>query len=339
MRIYIVAARLWHAPQLIDGFRALNHEVILLSAQRYADSSPIFPYWIIKVLDRLGPLRYLGNIAFSISARKRTMNADLIILWSSYGFAFRKKDETKKLILIRGNSHIVDQLKVLKLKGFKARLNRYFEETDYKKAHLISVPTEMIGSSNSWKNLPVEVNPYAFPFVDNKGKTTQISSPTRLFFVGALTYRKGADRLINIFENQILDIEFSVVGKVELKFRRQIPSWWNVIGYMQPDLVPTFLESQDILVLLSREEGMARVGLEAIAHGKPIIVTKECGLSKWVELGCGVEVPSEPNFADIESALKLITENFESFSNSCKAVSKSWTWSDHAKELLRQIRI
>lgn len=54
--------------------------------------------------------------------------------------------------------------------------------------------------------------------------------------------------------------------------------------------------SADVVVMPSRQEGFGQVAAEAMAAGRPVVVTSECGIARLVaEGGAGVVVPVEAN--------------------------------------------
>src|SRR2546421_292497 len=84
-----------------------------------------------------------------------------------------------------------------------------------------------------------------------------------------------------------------------------------------------------------REDGMARAGQEAMACGLPVVATPESGLGLWINRGAGVLLGSNPQPGAILQACNVVRDHIEELSQAAVEVASSWSWRDHAEQLLR----
>ncbi|MGH9131971.1 MAG: glycosyltransferase [Acidimicrobiales bacterium] len=117
--------------------------------------------------------------------------------------------------------------------------------------------------------------------------------PILLVFVGRLVPEKGLDVLLKAIDRAFrgdLDLHLNVIGegpqKAELQ-RLAAPlgervSWAGVLPRAE---VGRALVAAHCLVVPSRREGLGLVALEALAHGRPVIVSRVGGLAEVVADG------------------------------------------------------
>jgi glycosyltransferase involved in cell wall biosynthesis len=140
-----------------------------------------------------------------------------------------------------------------------------------------------------------------------------------LLFVGALTRRKGVDRLLEAWARLASEdhsLHLLLVGPGwdasldgDEAFRRRLHEFaressaegrLHALGQVQQ--VELFMRAADLLVLLSNREGMPNVVLEAMASGLPVLMGPNSGVSSelgrpereyFVSKGCGADVAGE----------------------------------------------
>ncbi len=104
---------------------------------------------------------------------------------------------------------------------------------------------------------------------------TERDGPVKLIFVGALTERKGVLQLMNDL-NRLGGVMLKVVGDGPLRSRVIKEAGKNVeyVGSLEKkeDVLRLIAES-DALILPSKSEGMPTVILEAMALGRPVILS------------------------------------------------------------------
>lgn len=132
---------------------------------------------------------------------------------------------------------------------------------------------------------------------------------------GSLINRKGVDVIIyalnSLSENLLSKIEFWVIGDG--------PEKQNLIkicskslkvkffGFIQPlDVYKYFLQS-DIFIFCSRYDGWGVVINEAMSSGLPIIVSKYCGASEYIDTQGGYIVNN--SIDSVSDSIKFLIEN------------------------------
>ena len=120
-----------------------------------------------------------------------------------------------------------------------------------------------------------------------------INSKYNLLFVGNLIYAKGVEILLEAFaliEKEYPDITLSYVGEGEEKLKlhnrsRDLGIEKKVIffGKLKYQDIPVLMHYSDILVLPSREEGVGRVILEAMAMRLPVIASNVGGIPLLID--------------------------------------------------------
>jgi len=341
MKIGIVVGFQWHAIELGTGLSELGHEVDYITTSDFASPGKrIRMTWLLSLAERIQLLKILFCPLFSYLACRKSSSCDVIIVWSTYGAFFNHTKLGKPIIIVRGSHHIDTQLALLGITWtIKGLVSRFLELKDYDNAYKITVPTEEIANDPKWKMFrdKLVVSEYGFEVL-KRPHSLPNSSRIELLFVGILSYRKGLDRLRNIFQVEDSNLMLTLVGR--LKYRGfKIPNSWNYLGELEKNEVSNLMYSKHILILLSREEGMARVGLEAIARGMPVIATPRSGLNRWLDMGAGIVTSDDPFSDEVLIAIDEISQNYKRFSKNALEVSESWSWKDHAVKLLEPIAL
>jgi glycosyltransferase involved in cell wall biosynthesis len=341
MKIAIVVGFQWHAMELGKSFSKLGHEVYYITTLDFASPGKrIRMSWVLSLAERIQLLKILACPFFSYLACRKSSNCDLIIVWSTYGAFFNHTKLGKPVIVVRGSHHIDTQLELLKMTWtIKGLVSRFLELRDYGNAYKITVPTEEIANDPKWKMFrnKLVVSEYGFEVL-KRPHSLPNSSRIELLYVGILSYRKGLDRLKKIFQVDNPNLMLTLIGRLEYRGFK-IPNGWNYLGELPKNEVSDLMYSKDILILLSREEGMARVGLEAIARGMPVIATPRSGLNRWLAMGAGIVTSEDPLSDEVLMAIDEISKSYKRFSKNAIKVSKSWSWEDHAVKLLEPIKL
>lgn len=111
-------------------------------------------------------------------------------------------------------------------------------------------------------------------------------------FVGYPFYIKGVDVLVKAFEkiaDRFPDFELLLIGHLlQDEAKRRLDTWRNQVKFIKPmfydELKPYFLNCYGF-VLPSREEGMGRVLIEAMACAKPLIGANVGGIPSLIKDG------------------------------------------------------
>lgn len=343
----IVVGGLWHAPDVAAGIADLGLPTRLITASRVqipgveVVSLPAF---------RLPMRAARGNRivdasvfrAFGNAAVPNLRSDSLVIAWSSFGLGAAERG--REVLLVRGSTHVDRQRQILldveRTTGRRVpkpnRLQAKLERTEYGAVARVSVPTWAIAEDPLWRQTGTRMNvsPYGFPATTPANSTGRREG--RLLFAGQVGYRKGIDRLAAALpESTPYAQEIVLLGDPARGFpMRSLPRWWEVRGWIPTDEVRAEMRLASALVLLSREEGMARVGLEAMAAGLPLVVTRATGLDVWVEDGGGVILEDPDSSDELRHALEMLMRDWDAHSRRARRVATCWSWTDHARSLL-----
>lgn len=169
-----------------------------------------------------------------------------------------------------------------------ARMNREIVDAD-----LVVVQSNFCADSvvaNGTSREKVYVNPMGV----NRSiftKRTEIPKKPRFIAVGTICLRKGHQYLFRAFEilkRRLPQAELICVGDYKSDFKREKPRWEGTFVHF-PRLphpkVAELLRSSTAFVFPSREEGIARAQIEALASGLPVIGTYEGGATTVVQDG------------------------------------------------------
>lgn len=337
MRIDIVVGRRWHAPQLAGALVQLGHDVRVVSTDTFDAPNVRLPLrTALRAGERLEFGSALSRSAFGVAAAAIVRRGSLCIGWSSYTAPTLATRRGHDVILVRGSHHIRRQRDLLGPAGPTTAIVR-LEEFEYARALMVSVPTQEIASDPyfSQSGANAAVAPYGFPSRLASSSLNLSPSPRRVLFAGEIGHRKGFDLLLEAFGQQSPDFEFALAGPTRLN-AADFPAHWRYLGVLSAAGVQAAMRDSSCLVLPSREEGMARVGQEAMAAGCPVIATPRSGLGKWIREGAGVVLPDEPSGEHIRAAVSWVLQGGPGMRRTSYDVAGSWTWTDHASLVLDQ---
>jgi glycosyltransferase involved in cell wall biosynthesis len=339
MRTFVVAGGTWHQDGLISGLRALGHETVEISPRAFTPADRLLR--VGNNLQKAALLRlpygqeawakWFGSHASRVLKSHITPD-DVVLGWSSFlteilawwhGHA----------VVIRGSHHIETQAGKLGAFGPSPIIVRR-ELREYVAASAVTVPTAEIAADPNWVRngaRPPVVSPYGFPEFHGMRRERV---PGRVVVVGALSYRKGTDR---VYESSAgTGWEVVLVGKRARRehITKPPPSEVMLRGQLKPEIALQTVATAEVFLSLSREEGMQRAGQEAIALGVPVVATREAGLGVWLSRGCGIEI-GDYTPARVQQAIRSVLLRREQHSRICGEVSSSWTWTDHVREVLK----
>lgn len=221
------------------------------------------------------------------------LSPDLVIGWSSWTrqtlvLAARRGAATA---LERGSTHIESQQQLLREEflrwGFREEpVDRRIcsrEIAEYDLSNWITVPSTFARASFLERGVPadrLEVVPFG---VDtNQFRPTRRSdSRFRVLFVGLIDLRKGVPYLLQAYERvHRHDTELLLVGPLSKDMRtltRSLGIPYRRLSVQAPDAIAVLMAQSSVLVVPSIEEGLARVILEGMACGIPVIATTNTG--------------------------------------------------------------
>jgi glycosyltransferase involved in cell wall biosynthesis len=343
----IVAPGLWHAPDLARGLQQLGHRVRIVGMSQDRPTTRLLTRATLRVAGRWPLTAPAITAPLGMTARLNVRSSpDAVFAWSSFALASEVRRQAP-VVVVRGSTHIRTQRHLLAAAPPRSRpspMTVRLEEVEYRNADAVTVPTQQIADDPHWKRQHVcpIVTPYGFPGISSYGhpeRHTTARDGLRLVFGGAVSYRKGLDRLSSALRVRPPSVSsFELFGNLSEGIdSRSLPEWWTLRGHAPRAEWQDALNQAHLLVLPSREEGMARVGQEAMACGVPVIATPESGLGLWLGEGGGIEMPHQDWVPSLSTVLARVQAEWTHFSSRAAATAESWTWRDHASLLLAQI--
>jgi glycosyltransferase involved in cell wall biosynthesis len=303
MKIAIATAGRFHVLDLARELHVLGHHVTLYSyvprarARRFglpdACHVPLLPLvfpvvsWeqmLPRVMTRTRERVLDALLNGAVIMRLRPCNV-FICMSGIYLEAarFAKERYGAAIWLERGSRHILSQDELLAaIPGAErpSSLAVRRELAGYALADRIVIPSRHVADSfrrDGSNYAKLFYNPYGvdlgmFPLRPEKVSAELFS----LLFVGTWSLRKGCDLLIEAIK-RIPGVRLTHVGPIgDLDFPRDDRRFRHVDPVPQPELVRFYAEA-DVFVLASREEGLARVLVQALARGLPLICTDRTG--------------------------------------------------------------
>jgi glycosyltransferase involved in cell wall biosynthesis len=193
-----------------------------------------------------------------------------------------------------------------------SRMNRELERAD-----LIIVLSQFCKDSMVLNGLPEEKIMVNIMGVDTNifKKRQQLPPKPRFITVGTICLRKGHQYLFRAFQKvkQVLpEAELICVGQYKTDFRMERPKWegtFTHIPSLPPAGVAEHLQNATAFVFPSQEEGLARVEIEALASGLPVIGTYPGGATTIVRDGVeGFIVPPHDVNALADAMVRVATD-------------------------------
>jgi glycosyltransferase involved in cell wall biosynthesis len=224
-----------------------------------------------------------------------------------------------------------------------ARMNRELERAD-----LILCPSRFVRDSMIASGLDPEkcfLNPFG---VDTSMFTPRTAAPVvpRFICVGTICLRKGHQYLFRAFEivkRRVPKAEMICVGGYKRDFRKEKPKWIGTFTHYESlthAQVAELLRTCTAFVLLSCEEGLARVIPEAMASSLPIIATYESGATTLVENAVEGFIVRSRDPAPIAQAMIRLAEDQELNHRMGEAARQKGavrnTWQDYGDRLLAE---
>lgn len=171
--------------------------------------------------------------------------------------------------------------------------------------------------------------------------------PLELLFVGRFAFNKGIDVLMEVARRldagaQSGRVHFSLCGDGPLleHYRRSSPpANVRLLGRVDDDALDMLYRSSDILVLPTRFEGMPTVVLEAMARGKPVLVSDVGATAELVDAANGRLLPPGDAEALYTAVVELIALPPQAITAmglaSRRRVDERFTWPRVTGEFIR----
>jgi len=220
------------------------------------------------------------------------------------------------------------------------------QRRDIERADVVMCPSLFVRDSMLEAGIPEErcmVNPFG---VDTSVFTPREVLPERPRFIttGTICVRKGHQYLFRAFESvrrAFPDAELIVVGDYKVDFRCERSRWEGTFThykFLDHSRLAQLTRECTAFVLPSVEEGFARVIIEGMAAGLPIIATHESGATTLVRDGEeGVIVPPRDVEALAQAMIRLADDKDACLRMGCAAASRggaSNSWQEYGDRLL-----
>lgn len=195
------------------------------------------------------------------------------------------------------------------------------------------------------KRNQISIVPYGANVESNiiRKKITK-SQKLELLFVGQVIYRKGISYLIECMP------EFEEKANLTITGAYNANDWFVTAGNKMSNVVFTgqvtfdkmrkIYEKSDIFILPSFAEGMAQVGIEAMACGLPIICTVNSGVADLVEDGINGFIIEAGNKKQISEKIEWFIEHREripEMGNLARQTAKKYSWAQYEKNVVNAI--
>ena len=181
---------------------------------------------------------------------------------------------------------------------------------------------------------------------DIKHKKAYNSGRLNLLFVGQVNYRKGVHRLLDAIQQfEEKDIHLNIVGNYDKdsKIYKQFCNDPKVsfVGLVPHSEIDNIYSNSDVFILPSLSEGMARVGIEALGCGLPVICTENTGVNDIIENGKnGFVIPACDTEAIVQK-IRWFIENkdqIENMSANAFETGRKYTWENYYKNYQETVR-
>lgn len=192
------------------------------------------------------------------------------------------------------------------------------------------------------KIVPYGVDISQFNIIKNKEE----NGPLKLIYVGGISYRKGIHRLLEVIkEFDYSKVELYLAGTFDknsdLYLNYKTKKNIHFLGFVTRDKLNKLYNEASIFVLPSFGEGLAQVGLEAMACGLPLLCTTNSGVNDVVIDGENGFV-YEPNKND-ELKNKIIwfinnREKIHEMGKKARITAEKYSWENYHKNVVTAIR-
>ena len=306
------------------------------------------------------PVRKLYNPQYAISeifdraAKRHLIGGDILVAWSSFALHTMRKAKQLGMITVleRGSSHILHQSKILKEEYERCGIMpqsacpkiiekelREYEEADY-----VSVPSSFAKKTFLDEGYPEEKVvhiPYGAD-INEFNPIPKEDKTFRIIYCGGINLRKGVHYLLKAFyELNLPGAELWLIGRISEEIKPFIKKYdsgkvFCKGPYAQSELYKYYSQGS-VFAIMSVEEGMAMVMLQAMACGLPVICTNNTGGEDIIRGG----VDGFTIFArDVEKLKEKLIYMYEN-QNICKNMGrnareragKEFTWDNYGERI------
>lgn len=236
-----------------------------------------------------------------------------------------------------------------KLWGFKILHNaaKVFALTDVEKDQYLKMGVE----EKNIEIVPLGINLEEYSNLPQRGRFREKysikTSEKLLLFIGRIHKIKGLDLLIESFallNKDIENVKLAIVGPDDgylEKLKKLIeklninPKSMIITGSLYDEDKKEAIVDCDIFIMPSQYESFTTSGLEAMACGKPIVLTKNNHIHTWVDEKVGLSCEYEKE--DLSNNIKKLLKNpdmMESYGkNGMKEIKEKYSWDSVEKQV------
>jgi len=161
-------------------------------------------------------------------------------------------------------------------------------ENEMARADLLLVPSRFVAEQmpeyrNKVEVIPYGVNPNMFSGrLAPQKPASAAAEPFTVLFLGQISHRKGVGILLEAAA-RLNSVHFRLVGPcVSRVLLQSLPKNVEYMGPVVHSQVPSIMRGSEAFVIPSVEDAYPLVTLEAMATGKPVIVSSNCGTSELI---------------------------------------------------------
>jgi len=281
-------------------------EVVKYGIPRQKISSIVIPEIMFRVWKKLPystrkiyNSQYLIHEIFDRLAERNLCPADIVVSWSSFGLHTIRKAKQKGIVTIidRGSSHMLYQTAVIKEEYEKFGINTEVahpkiiekELTEYQEADYISVPSLFVKRTFLDEGIPEEKIihvPYGVHLSEFK-PLPKADNVFRIIYAGGMTLAKGVQYLLKAFyQLNLPNSELLLVGSIHDEVKpifKQYQGYYRWVNHVPQRELYKYYSQASCFALMSLEEGLALVLVQAMACGLPLICTTNTGCEDLIE--------------------------------------------------------
>lgn len=344
-----------HKAGLLQTLLCRSHEKSILPQDKVKD---IFPGGrqvsrAISALSYYGggvfPSQYANDALFDRACGKYVKDCDIFAAWNT-PIRSEKIAQHHNALAIKhaGSSHPLTRMAIAKAEEKRRHIKMPLSTLSFKREQKeFAIADHMVVPSNFIKQSYVEhgidgkrvhVVPHGVD-IDRFTPTEMPDGKFTALFVGQIQHRKGVLDLLDAWEQAALpDARLVFGGVVQPELKKIVAAYQKELknielpGFIDPAV---WLKKSHLFAFPSLEEGFALVVTEAMAAGRPALVTENVGAKDFVKKDNGFVVEAG-DIAAIAKSLRYAYDNrqqLETMGRNARRAVEGWSWNE-AGELL-----
>jgi glycosyltransferase involved in cell wall biosynthesis len=343
---------------LPDFLKAHNRLQNTLRKREFSQipSDKITSFYLSALLTRLSSNGYWQmGVACQLFARwvaaqlRQKPDFDLVIGYENANLelfrAARKLRKRTVLDLAQVHHNLIDSIRdEFHIDDLTPAQNRYvnrrkqtaLDQTDYILT-LSSFATQSLVANGIGRSRIYEVNLGIDP-VHFRPASKPDDGRFRLLFAGTITYRKGIEQLLRVFQQlQLPHAELLLVGPAgdARALLTQCTGTIRYIPFLHHNELVAYYQRADVFVFPSYLDSWAQVVLEAMACGTPVIISDNTGAKDAVAKGGGFIIPTGDEAALRDKIQYLYDHRDEAaqLGREARRVAEHYTWENYYRQV------